>query len=153
MGWLRGLRRCSCTYAVFLPNFPLQCTPSLLWACSLRSPALCGFVQFLEVFLLVSSVARAVNVLSLDSCFLETSALTTQLTCGACEHLDTHPAEACLENGATPRSQPQRACSFGGWFIPWCSECLSDLEGVSVLTTGVHRVRIQSKQASIKTLG
>lgn len=62
---------------------------------------MCGFVQFLEVFLLVSSVARAVNVLSLDSCFLETSALTTWLTCGACEHLDTHPAEACLENGAT----------------------------------------------------
>lgn len=77
MGWLRGLRRCSCTHAVLLPNFPLQCIASLLWACSLRSPTLCGFVQFLEVFLLVSSVARAVNFLSLDSCFLETSALTT----------------------------------------------------------------------------
>lgn len=54
----------------------------------------------MEVFLLVSSVARPVNVLSLDSYFLEASALT-RLTCGACEHLDTHPTEAYLETGAT----------------------------------------------------
>lgn len=43
----------------------------------------------------------AVNVLSLDSRFLEASALTARLTCGACKHLDIHPPEACLETAAT----------------------------------------------------
>lgn len=103
---------------------------------ALWSPVLCGLVQFLEILLLVSSIARAVNVLSLDSCFLETLALTTLLTCAAYEYLATHPAEACLETGAA-QGPSHRVCSFGG-FIPWWSKCLSDLKGVSVLTAGVQ---------------